>query len=392
LESEARLSPKDANTDNSAICREMFRERYGADPEVVASSPGRVNLIGEHTDYNGGQVLPLAIERRTYVALRRVTGRSRVTSREERGSPVEFDMRMTAKSGTWSDYVVGVCNAFMNGGARLPQLDLAVMSDVPAGSGLSSSAALEMASALALSSLVGDGHTLKDLALLSWRVENQFVGVSSGVMDQFASALGEDGAALHLWCDTLETESVPLKETVLIFDTALPRSLRTSQYNQRRAECDEALAVLRKQQPSLPNLAAASPDDVRAAGLPDVLERRALHVSEETRRVERVVEALRKDGKVPGEILYESHESLRDNYECSTKELDWFVEKARTIRGVTGARLTGAGWGGCAIAVGDYSALEQASQSLCADFRSAFGRDPKTWLTHAAQGARLESR
>jgi galactokinase len=121
-----------------------------------------------------------------------------------------------------------------------------------------------------------------------------------------------------------------------------------------------------------------------------VLERRALHVSEETRRVERVVEALRNDGRVPGDLLYQSHESLRDNYECSTAELDWFVDRARQIRGVTGARLTGAGWGGCAIAVGDRSALQEAADSLCADFESAFGRAPKTWLTRAAQGARVE--
>lgn len=376
---------------NSSAARAFFLEKFGAEPDLVASAPGRVNLIGEHTDYNGGQVLPLAIERRTFVALR---GRpqdatSVVASQNEHGTK-SFDVRSIRKSGSWSDYVAGVCHAFVSGGAHLPQIQAAVTSDVPAGSGLSSSAALELAMSVAISSFLGDGHSAKDLALLSWRVENQFVGVSSGVMDQFASALGEEGAALHLWCDTLETESVPVREAVLIFDTALPRSLRSSQYNQRRAECDEALSILRRTNSSLPNLAAAEPDDVRAAAMPDVLERRALHVTEETRRVQKVVDALRKSGRVPGDLLYDSHASLRDNYECSTAELDWFVDQARDIPGVTGARLTGAGWGGCAIAVGAYDSLHGATGELARKFEEAFGRSPKTWLTNAAQGARLE--
>ena len=377
---------------NAEHVRAYFRRTFGADPEVIGSAPGRVNLIGEHTDYNGGQVLPLAIDRRTYVALRSAGGRTASTVvTENENKPVEFDMHRITKTGRWSDYVTGVCSAFTSGGAKLPQVEAVVASDVPSGSGLSSSAALELATSVALQAIVDDNHTLKDLALLSWRVENQFVGVACGVMDQFASALCEQGAALHLWCDTLEIEHVPVTEALLIFDTVAPRSLRSSQFNERRSECESALLELRKLNPSLPNLAAATPQDVRAAGLSPVLEKRALHVTEETRRVERVVAALRESGRVVGDVLYESHDSLRNKYECSTPELDWFVEKARSMPGVTGARLTGAGWGGCAIAVGDYAALEAATESLCADYQSAFKRAPKTWLTRAAQGARLDA-
>ena len=372
--------------------RAYFRQTFGKDPDAIASAPGRVNLIGEHTDYNGGQVLPLAIDRRTFVAMRAANGStvSRVVTQNE-NKPVEFDVRHIAKTGRWSDYVTGVCSAFASGGAQLPQIEAVVTSNVPSGSGLSSSAALELATSVALKALVDDNHTLKDLALLSWRVENQFVGVACGVMDQFASALCEEGAALHLWCDTLEIEHVPVTEALLIFDTVAPRSLRSSQFNQRRSECESALGELRRSNPSLANLAAATPDDVREARLSPILEKRALHVTEETRRVEQVVSALRESGKVVGEILYDSHESLRVKYECSTPELDWFVGKAQSTPGVRGARLTGAGWGGCAIAVGDYAALQDATESLCAEYQSAFGRAPKTWLTRAAQGARLDA-
>jgi len=247
-----------------------------------------------------------------------------------------------------------------------------------------------MATSVSLAALVGESPPLEDLALLSWRVENEFVGVACGVMDQFASALGEKGHALHLWCDSLDTDQVEMHEAVLIFDTAVSRSLRTSQYNQRRLECTEALRLLRERNRNLENLASAKPDEVRAARLPGVLEMRALHVAEENLRVEALVQSLEKSGLVSGETLYDSHESLRTNYDCSTPELDWFVERAKEIPGVRGARLTGAGWGGCAIAVGDFDALTDAQQELTSRYEASFGRKARTWLTNAEQGAKVE--
>lgn len=364
---------------------------YGAEPDVIGSAPGRVNLIGEHTDYNGGQVLPLAIDRRTYVAIRARPGASlsRVVS-DNQSALVEFDIHSIARSGQWWDYVSAVCAAFASEGARLPQIEASVTSDLPAGSGLSSSAALELATSVSLAALVSDSRTLKDLALLAWGVENQFVGVACGVMDQFASALCEEGHALHIWCDSLDTEQVVMREAVLIFDTGAPRSLRVSQYNQRRRECHEALRLLRRHNPKLENLASAHPDEVRRARLPDDLAKRALHVTEENLRVGEVVDSLKKSGSVPGDTLYASHESLRTQYDCSTPELDWFVDTAKKISGVRGARLTGAGWGGCAIAVGSLEALTCAKDTLCSEYEASFGRKPRTWLTTAAQGARLE--
>ncbi|MEA2763044.1 MAG: galactokinase [Gemmatimonadaceae bacterium] len=376
---------------NASDAREYFRQVFGGYPDIIGSAPGRVNIIGEHTDYNGGQVLPIAIDRRTFVAIRARpdAALSRIVSQGE-STAAEFDVRRFAASGGWWDYMTGVCAAMESAGARLPQFEAIVQSDVPMGSGLSSSAALEVATAVSLAQIVSQAPDMRKLAMLSWQVETQFVGVASGVMDQFASALCLEGHALHLWCDTLETEQVIMPDAVLIFDTASPRELRASEFNQRRAECEEALAVLRRSRPSLLHLAAASLEEVQLADLNPRIRKRAVHVVEENARVEKLVIQLMQTRTVAGDLLYQSHESLRDNYECSTPELDWFVDSVRGKPGVTGARLTGAGWGGCAIAVGDLDGLSAAAKDLSARYETRFGRKPGTWLTRAGSGARIE--
>jgi galactokinase len=369
---------------------DLFRASYNEQPEVVASAPGRVNLIGEHTDYNGGEVLPIAIEQRTRIAMRRLSQGSRshaVSSTEE--DTGEFNVPDPVRSGRWWDYISGfACYST----PPLPPVSAAVTSEVPAGAGLSSSAALEVAAGFAYAALTGKPQSLRDIALDAWRVETQFVGVECGIMDQFASALSVENHALHIFCDTMRFEQIPFSGWVLIFDTAIPRSLRSSEFNHRRAECREALYLLRKTDPSLEHLALAEPDQIRAAELPGVLEMRALHVSEETRRVRTAVRQLREKGTIDGELLYASHASLRDQYQCSSPELDWFVDRASRVDGVEGARLTGAGWGGCAIALGAREALASAGAEIAADYRDAFGRDARVWLTEASQGARIESR
>ncbi|MFL5500191.1 MAG: galactokinase [Gemmatimonadaceae bacterium] len=368
----------------------LFSEKFGTQPEVISSAPGRVNLIGEHTDYNGGEVLPIAIDRRTYIAIQRSDlGRSRVASVSESLSG-EFDARSPVRAGAWWDYLAGVCAQLTAGGIEVPQFDALVISDVPTGAGLSSSAALEVATSLALSALSGTALEPKELAIVSWRAENQFVGVGCGVMDQFASALCEPSAALHLWCDTLETQSVPMRESVLIFDTATTRSLLGSEFNTRRAECEKALRLIRGVFPEVPNLAAASLDQIEEARLPTNLRLRARHVVEENARVGQVVAALQATGHVPGERLYASHESLRTQYECSTPELDWFVDRMAVTSGITGARLTGAGWGGCAIALGEPDVLRAVGHATAGEYAEKFGLQPRTWLTSAAEGARLD--
>lgn len=372
--------------------RSLFRARFNAEPVLIASAPGRVNVIGEHTDYNGGQVLPIAIDRRTYVAIRATpnAASSRVFSSSESRAG-EFDATEPERAGAWWDYMAGVCDEIRADGFTPTQFEAFVVSDVPVGAGLSSSAALEVATGLAITGLAKRQLAKKDLALVGWRAENQFVGVNSGVMDQFASALCEHRRALHVWCDTLDTESVPMEECVLIFDTATTRSLRGSQFNTRRSECEQALKALRSKFPELNNLADASVTQIEDADLPGVLALRALHVVEENGRVGTVVRDLLGSGRVPGEVLYQSHESLRTQYDCSTPQLDWFVERMRHCEGISGARLTGAGWGGCAIAVGSSAALSAVKDKTATDYEKKFALRPRIWLTFAGDGARIEA-
>jgi galactokinase len=226
--------------------------------------------------------------------------------------------------------------------------------------------------------------------MIAWRAETGFVGVACGIMDQFASALCRPGEALHLECDTARYDFAPFGDALLIFDTAIPRSLRTSHYNERRAECEEALRLLRTRWPDLPSLAAAEPEQVLEARLPSPLDGRALHVSRETRRVRDAVAALRSGHGISRELLVGSHESLRDLYDCSRPELDWVVERAITLPGVRGARLTGAGWGGCAIVVGDENALLEVGPVLAREYEARFALVPRLWLSTAASGARIE--
>jgi galactokinase len=372
--------------------RTLFRDQFGREPDAVASAPGRVNLIGEHTDYNGGEVLPIAIASRTWVAagLRSADGAATLRAVSSTEQEVgEAPLADAARSGQWWDYPLGVAAPLME---RLPELglDLAVASDVPSGAGLSSSAALEVATALAVSSVLGHHIDRRGAAMAAWRAETGFVGLECGIMDQFASALGSEGQALHIDCDTAATALVPFTDSVLIIDSGVRRSLRDSAFNQRQAECAEALRLLRVRWPSLRSLAEADPAQVEAAGLPDPLDRRALHVSRETRRVREAVARLRSSRPLTRELLVGSHESLRDLYECSRPELDWLVERAASLEGVRGARLTGAGWGGCVIVIGDEGALAAAAPILARDYRVQFGLVPRVWLSSAAAGARVE--
>ena len=356
-----------------------------------ASAPARVNVIGEHLDYNGGEVFPIAIDRRTTVAVRVMphSARSRVSSVTQHGVG-EFDGRMVERTGQWWDYVTGVVREMRMMDIDVPPLDITVTSDVPSGAGLSSSAALEVATAAAINALLDAGLSNRDLALLAWRAETAFVGVACGIMDQCASACSRAGHALHVWCDTAEIEHVPMPETVLIFDTQTQRSLRTSAFNQRRARvCTQALTWIQRTYPEHRTLAEATPELVDASAIPDILYRRAMHVSRETQRVQRVVSALKTGQPIPGDLLYESHESLRTLYECSSPELDWFVTHAATLDGIYGARLTGAGWGGCAIAVGQPEALQDAAQPLCRAFERAFGHQPRVWISAATEGVTI---
>ena len=365
----------------------LFSRSFGAAATVVASAPGRVNLIGEHTDYNGGEVLPIAIGARTYIAARANGTRAVRAVSASVSEAGEFPLDGPRPSGKWWDYAAGLADQMVRHGGALVGADLAVWSDVPAGAGLASSASLEIAAGLALAKVAGIEVGRRDLALCARHAEEEYVGVAVGIMDQFASALAVQGHALRIWCDTGETAQIPFAGSVLVFDTGVGRALRLGAFNARRAEVESALALLRRHHPALPALAGATPEEVESAELPAPLDRRARHVVTETRRVGRVAAALERGEPVPGEELLASHESLRRDYECSSPELDWFVERAMRAPGVTGARLTGAGWGGCAIAVGEAAALEAAAPEIAAQYRVSFHRTPGWRVTEASAGA-----
>ncbi len=370
--------------------RDLFTRTFGGKPDVLASAPGRVNLIGEHVDYNGGAVLPIAIRQRTWVAIRRSSGgmvRAFSSAQSEAGS---FDATRPARSGGWIDYLAGVALELGRDHVPVPGCDLVVWSDVPLGSGLSSSAALCVAGTAAFARVLELPLDAAKVALAAHRAEADFVGVPCGIMDQFASALARTGHALHLDCESTAHEDVPFAEAVLIFDSGVTRSLRGSAFAVRRSECDRALALLRERWPALRTLAQVTPAQLRDAALPPLLARRARHVVEEGRRVASFVENLHEGKGASGDILLASHRSLRDDYECSIAELDWFVERAMEFRGVSGARLTGAGWGGCAIAVGDEGALEEMAPLVATDYRAAFPHQPRHWITRAGDGVRVE--
>ena len=319
-----------------------YKDKFGEEPELVASAPGRVNLIGEHTDYNGGFVLPCAIDRRIAVA---------VGAGEGALYSADFDQtrQIDDKDSSWADYPRGVAWAIGEAAHEIGGFRAAFAGDVPLGSGLSSSAAIEAATALALDAFFGLGVGRTDLALACQRAENDYVGVGTGIMDQYASLLCEAGAALLVDCRSLDAESVPLDLqaaglALIVCDTRVERGLADTGYNDRRATCERAASML-----GVEELRDATEGDLDLLSGAEL--KRARHVISENARVLEAVEALRdRDFEEFGRLMFASHASLRDDYEVSTPELDTFVRAAEE-HGARGARLTGAGFGGCAIAL-----------------------------------------
>ncbi len=381
-------------TDIRDDARAGFEAVFGRAADGLWSAPGRVNLIGEHTDYNEGFVLPFAIDRRTVVALGvRDDRRVRVASTfADELAEIDLDALAPDALGGWSAYPLGVAWAFSEFGADLgavPGVDLFIDSDVPVGAGLSSSAAIESAVALALNDVWRLGLDRRTLARVGQRAENVAVGAPTGIMDQSASLLGQADHAVFLDCRTLESELVPLGLAeaglaILVIDTGVKHSHATGGYGERRAACERGAAAL-----GLSSLRDATVDDLPRAQqlLDDVTFRRIRHVITENQRVLDTVAALRAEGAVAiGELLDASHRSMRDDFEISVPELDLAVESA-VAAGALGARMTGGGFGGAAIALvrlGDLSRVQVAVDNAFGEH--AFGQ-PDTFVVTASDGA-----
>ncbi|RIL00106.1 MAG: galactokinase [Proteobacteria bacterium] len=366
------------------------------DPQLQVQAPGRVNLIGEYTDFNGGLVLPLAIDRGTLaVAARRDDGLLRVHSATV-GASGEIDPARLTPGRGWLDYVAGVAFAFRSEGLAVPGLDVALASDLPRESGLSSSASLEVAIATLFDVATDAGLDGAARARLAHRAENEFVGVPCGRMDQLASALGRRDAALRIDCESYAVRAVPLpsdRVRVLIVDSGVRRQLTGGDYGRRRAECEEGLALARAHGIAPPDAAtwrAVDPAQLPALerALPPALFRRARHVLTENGRVDATCEALfRGDAAAAGALLQAGMRSLRDDFEVSRPELDFLCESGDATPGCFGSRLTGAGFGGCTIHLVEPSRADEVARAIQARFAARFARTPPALLVTAAEGA-----
>jgi galactokinase len=370
-----------------------FQSRFQDSPSMVVRAPGRVNLIGEHTDYNDGFVLPVAVDRAAWLAVSPredawTTVRAIDMRNDEQSFPVN---RVPSSDGGWADYPKGVVWALLERGLKPVGINAVLTSNVPVAAGMSSSAALEVAFAFAWNQLSGFGLSLPDIALLCQRAENQYVGVNCGIMDQMISACGKAGHAMMLDTRTLERSYFRMPEgiAIIVADSMVRRALTGSEYNLRRSQCEQAVAILQEHLTGVTALRDVTVNQLVEFEemLPDVVYRRARHVVTENARVLQVSRDL-YEGRIAhvGELLIEGHRSLRDDYEVSIPELDTLVEAAVEVDGCYGARLTGAGFGGCIIALADEQAVPDVEAHLNSVYEETYGTQPTVYVTRPDNG------
>ncbi|GIO40253.1 galactokinase [Paenibacillus apis] len=377
---------------------QLFISKCGGNAEGVRvfNAPGRVNLIGEHIDYNGGYVLPAALEFGTTLAVRkREDGKvSFASTNLPYTAEIAVEELGKEKTEEWVDYPVGVIVELAKRGTNLSSgYDLFYHGEIPNGAGLSSSASIEVVTAFALLSMEGKPADKVEIAVLSQKAENLYVGVNSGIMDQFAVANGAIDHAILLMCDTLEYKHVPFKTgayKLVIGNTNKRRGLVDSKYNERRSECDEALRLIREKAPEIEFLAQLTPErfgELKGKLNIEVLLKRATHVVEENARVLKSVDALAaNDLAAFGSLMNASHDSLRDLYEVSCLELDVMVEEARKIEGTLGSRMTGAGFGGCTVSLVHEDSVERFVQEVGAAYKERTGLEGDFYVCGVGDG------
>ncbi len=368
-----------------------FRARFGEEPAFLVRAPGRVNLIGEHTDYNDGFVLPIAIDRAVWVAVRPRADRVVRVRSLDYDAETELDLDALRRAGEgWADYVTGIAWGLRETGHPLGGWDGVLGGDVPRAAGLSSSAAVELAVLRAFAAVSGLPWDARAMALLGQRVENQWVGVSCGIMDQLVIAAGRAGHALLIDCRTLAIEPAPLPAAaaVVVLDTGTRRGLVDSAYNERRRQCEAAAAFF-----GVPALRDVDPATfaARAEGLEPTVHRRARHVISENARTLEAAAAMRAgDLRRLGELMNASHDSLRDDFEVTNAALDTIVTIARRQAGCHGARMTGAGFGGCAVALVAAARAPAFVDAVTPAYEAETGLKPHAYVCRATDGASVE--
>jgi galactokinase len=386
-------------TELSKSTAAQFAKIHGRSPRWIAAAPGRVNVIGEHTDYNEGFVLPMAIERYTVIAANPSAGaapRAQLRSTGTNGGPVVIDLAGPPPPfarGAWANYPAGVLAGFLARGISPGGFDALIQSTVPLGGGLSSSAALEVATATLLEAMTGRTLEPVEKALLCQQAEHQYAGVPCGIMDQFVSVMGRKDHLLLLDCRSRRTELVPMTDpsvALLVTNTNVKHELGSGQYAARRAQCEAAAKALGVS--SLRDATAVMLEQAKSR-MEDVVFRRARHVIGEIGRTTQAAREIRASNwTTAGELMYASHYSLRDDYEVSCAELDAVVEIARGIGakgGVYGCRMTGGGFGGCAVALVKTDAIDSIMKKIGGDYRRKTGIEPALFVTRPAAGATI---
>jgi len=374
---------------------EAFSSRFGGQSDFNVRSPGRVNLIGEHVDYNDGYVLPIAVSMHTQMSVRARDDRRVVLYSPLFDSEKSFSLDHLEKQGAWVDYAQGVAGVLQDKGAQLRGFEAVVASDVPLASGLSSSASFEVAVALAFERVSGLHHSPTEIALLCQKAENGFVGVNSGIMDQMAVAACQKDHALFLDCRDISMRQVPfvLRDFALVvMDSDAPRELAGSAYNERRAQCEQGLSLLQRWYPEAKSLRDISPNQfaLHTDELPETICKRLAHVVGEIARTLEAVHDLEAGDMVKfGRKMNESHASLRDLYEVTSFELDFLTDWARKQPEVLGSRMTGAGFGGCTVTLLERARAHEFIERCIHDYRVATDREARGWICEAEAGAEI---
>lgn len=389
-------------TDRVAQVKQAFKQKFGAEPTFIVRAPGRVNLIGEHTDYNDGFVFPAAIDRDVIIAATPKADRKDLNVHVhslDYGESDIFSLSKLAKNQAqpWSDYMRGMLSIWQACAFKVRAFEAVLTGDVPQGAGLSSSAAYEVAVGTLLNEMMAGGIAPKQVALLAQKAENRFIGVQCGIMDPFISALGRADSALLIDCRSLAFRAVPLKLdelglAIVITHSGVRRELRSGDYNARRTECQEGVALLAKKlkRPELKSLRDVTAAEFKKSekALPPLLAKRCRHVITENNRVLDGVEALEKaDLNSFGALMNASHASLRDDFEVSCPELDALVQLSQAHPGVLGARMTGAGFGGCTVAIIAKEAIAGFESTVLPAYAAKSGQKPDMFVCRAVAGA-----
>ena len=405
----------DKKSNQISFITQKFKETFGGPPTFIAAAPGRVNLIGEHTDYNDGYVFPVAIDKYINIAARKRPDRRVTLHALDVDDSWEFNLdtldAIPPQAPAWSHYLIGVASLLQTSGREIAGIDAVITGDVPIGAGLSSSAALSVAATLAFLTAGSELETVesadnkKKLAALCQRVEHEFVDVKCGIMDQTISLLGKENHALFLDCRSLEYEHVPLnlgEYAIAICNTKVKRELAASEYNKRRAECERGVDILSRWIPGISSLRDIALTDFKKheEELPALTQKRCRYVIEENARVLEAVSVLKRRSQSAsaetdasliqfGNLMNASHNGLRDDYEVSCKELDLLTDIARNIKGVIGSRMTGAGFGGCTVSIVHQDALEIFQTRVTTEYHQQTGVEPEIYLCNISDGAQV---